>query len=102
MKIFNEINSKILQILIDESEYSEDMIRTSKVEDCVLLRIIWIQTLYEAGLTDTQIVNTTGLTQQLVNRSKIGYEEKSRQSFMIRYLMNITRKLFNKYMEDLT
>lgn len=101
MRIFKELSTRILQLLISESEYSEELIRTSKIEDCVLLRIIWIQTLSEAGLTDSQIVSTTNLTQQMVNRCKISFTEKSKQSFMLRYMISITRKLLKDYMKDI-
>lgn len=101
MRIFKELSIKILQLLISESEYSEELIRTSKIEDCVLLRIIWIQTLSEAGLTDSQIASATNLTQQMVNRCKMSFTEKSKQSFMLRYMISITRKLLKDYMKDI-
>lgn len=101
MRVFRELSMRVLQLLVSESEYSEEMIRTSKMEDCVLLRIIWIQTLSEAGLTDSQIVSATNFTQQMVNRCKISFTEKSKQSFMLRYMISITRKLLKEYMDDI-
>ena len=100
MKTYRMYYERLVDLLVEETEFSKDEIMTSKEEDCVNVRIMMVYLMSEAGVTDKNIEKLTGFTQQMISRNKNQFSRRFEQSQTVRILTKITRKYITSCITD--
>ena len=70
MKRLKEIYNKVLETAIHESELTLEQLANSRSENCVITRVVIVETLIKLGLTENYIVMLSGMSQQRINSLK--------------------------------
>lgn len=67
MKRLKEIYNKVLESAMHESELTLEQLANSRAENCVITRVVIVETLIKLGLTENDIVRLSGMSQQRIN-----------------------------------
>ena len=100
MRTYRNYFQKLVELLIDETEYTQEEIMTSKCEDCVNVRLVIVEVLSETGITDRNIAKLTGFTPTLISRDRMIFADRYSQSQSIRILTKIARSYVRECVED--
>lgn len=66
MKRLKEIYNKVLESAMHESELTLEQLANSRAENCVITRVVIVETLIKLGLTENDIVRLSGLAAKIL------------------------------------